>query len=249
MRLESTTMGQRFHHACIATLLVCTGLAPMFVRAQAHAYRLDPVHTRVLLAVEHAGYSMALGTVSGSTGVLWFNPDDWSDARLDVEVPLARLDFGDEAWNKATLARNLLDAQRHANARFVARHSQARGRERARVCGDLTLRGHTGPFCMDVTFNQLRRHPLPPFRHTIGFSARGELSRSAFGIRAWPGLVGDTVALRIEVEAVRDNATGADSEATRDAASSDDGDALQRAADALLDPPPETPSDDPQEHR
>ncbi len=34
--------------------------------ADADTYRLDPVHTRVLFTIDHAGYSQAMGTVSGS---------------------------------------------------------------------------------------------------------------------------------------------------------------------------------------
>ena len=32
-------------------------------------YNLDPVHTRVMFAIDHAGFSKAIGTVSGSTGI------------------------------------------------------------------------------------------------------------------------------------------------------------------------------------
>jgi hypothetical protein len=51
---------------------------------------------------------------------------------------------------------------------------------------------------------------MPPFRHTAGFSATGTLDRKAFGIDAWEGLIGDTVELRIEAEAVRRRAPQAD---------------------------------------
>jgi hypothetical protein len=54
-----------------------------------------------------------------------------------------------------------------------------------------------------VTFNQLKHHPMPPFRRTAGFSATATLSRKAFGIDAWPTVIGDEVELRIEAEAVR----------------------------------------------
>src|SRR5688572_4241072 len=55
--------------------------------ADPESWQLDPVHTRVLFAVEHAGFSKAMGTVSGSTGTLLFDRGDWSSARLDVRVP------------------------------------------------------------------------------------------------------------------------------------------------------------------
>jgi polyisoprenoid-binding protein YceI len=45
-------------------------------------YGLDPVHTRVMFAVSHAGFSQALGTVSGARGSLLFDRDDWRSAKL-----------------------------------------------------------------------------------------------------------------------------------------------------------------------
>lgn len=187
-------------------LLLCT--APWAVSAAPDTYRLDPVHTRVLFAVEHAGFSQALGTVSGSEGVLAFDTDDWSSATLTVSVPLQRLDLGDDKWNKAALARNLLDAERHPEARFVSTRVEPVDATHARVIGELTLRGVSHEVALDVTLNAVKRHPMPPFRRTAGFSATATLSRSAFGVDAWPSMIGDQVQLRIEAEALRDrNAT------------------------------------------
>ncbi|OHE85073.1 MAG: hypothetical protein A2579_12215 [Lysobacterales bacterium RIFOXYD1_FULL_69_11] len=168
-------------------------------------YAIDPVHTRVMFAVGHAGFSKALGTVSGSTGALLFDPEDWTAARLDVRVPMAAIDLGDEGWNRATLARNLLDAERHPEARFVSTDVTPIDDDSARACGQLTLRDVTRPLCMDVTLNALKRHPMPPFRRTAGFSATATLSRADYGITAWKSVIGDEVELRIEAEAVRDN--------------------------------------------
>lgn len=167
------------------------------------AYDIDPVHTRVLLAVDHAGFSKALGTVSGSTGRLWFDEDDWSSAAVAVVVPIARLDFGDAKWNTATLARNLLDAERYPDARFVSTRIEPLDAGRARVHGTLTLHGVSREVALEAVLNAAKRHPLPPFRRTVGFSATAMLSRSAFGVDAWPSVIGDAVELRIELEATR----------------------------------------------
>jgi len=183
-------------------LLLCT--APWAARAAPDTYRLDPVHTRVLFAVEHAGFSHALGTVSGSEGVLVFDPQDWRTATLSVSVPIQRLDLGDDKWNTATLARNLLDAERFPQARFVSTRVEPIDDSHANVTGQLTLHGVTAEVTLAVTLNALKRHPLPPFRRTAGFSATATLSRSAFGVSGWPSMIGDAVELRIEAEAVRD---------------------------------------------
>jgi polyisoprenoid-binding protein YceI len=201
-------MAHRFRHFLSGTAVA--GGAMLAALAGAHAaaagpatYAIDPVHTRVVFLVEHAGFSHAMGAISGSSGTLRFDRDDWRSARLDVTVPITRLDLGDAKWNAAVLASNLLDGERHPDARFVSREITGVDADHARVCGELTLREVTGPVCMDVTFNALKRHPLPPFRRTAGFSATATLSRKAFGITAWPSVIGDEVRLLIEAEAVR----------------------------------------------
>lgn len=191
--------------ACLAALLA-GGLAST-AHAQPASYRLDPVHTRVAFTVEHAGFSKAIGTVSGSTGTLLFDPDDWSSASLQVEVPMQRVDLGDEAWNRSTLGRNLLDAERFPVATFVSTRVEPVDATRATISGTLTLRGVSREVQMDVVVNAVKRHPLPPFRRTAGFSATLALDRSDFGIDAWPTMIGNRVELRIEAEATRSQNT------------------------------------------
>jgi polyisoprenoid-binding protein YceI len=203
-------MAYRFR-CLLACTLACAGAANA---AGPETYALDPVHTRVVFLVEHAGFSHAMGAVSGSSGTLRFDRDDWRSAQLDVTVPLTRLDLGDAKWNAAALASNLLDGKRYPEARFVSTQVEPIDAEHAKACGNLTLHGVTGPVCMEVTFNALKRHPLPPFRRTAGFSATATLSRKAFGIDAWPSVIGDEVKLLIEAEAVRSRAAQDGNEAS-----------------------------------
>ncbi|MES2669507.1 MAG: YceI family protein [Pseudomonadota bacterium] len=177
---------------------------------EAVRYSLDPVHTRVMFAIEHAGFSKAIGTVSGSTGQLVFDAEDWRVATLRASVPMARVDMGDAGWNKAALAGNLLDVDDHPEAVFVSTRVEPIAPNRASVHGTLTLRGVSREIVLDVTLNAVKRHPLPPFRRTVGFSATSMLSRKAFGIDAWPSVIGDAVELRIEAEAVRSRADDGD---------------------------------------
>lgn len=198
----------RTAHWIAAIAMAVALLAMASVRAADVAtYALDPVHTRIQFAVDHAGFSRALGAISGSTGTLRFDPDDWTTAALQVEVPLARLDLGDDRWNRATLARSLLDAETHPLATFVSTRVEPLAADRARVHGTLSLRGVSREVVLEVRLNQLKRHPLPPFRRTVGFSATTRLSRADFGMTAWKSVIGDSIELRIEAEAahLRDN--------------------------------------------
>jgi polyisoprenoid-binding protein YceI len=171
-------------------------------RAQAQEYRLDPVHTRILFAVDHAGLSTTLGTFSGATGTLSLDPDDWSTARVEASIPLARLDLGDEDWRDKMLERSFLDAATQPEARFVSTRIEPVDAQRARVIGTLSLRGRSREVALDVTLNALKRHPITR-RRSAGFSATGEIDRRDFGMDSWPNVIGHRVQLRIEAEAIR----------------------------------------------
>lgn len=169
----------------------------------ARAHAIDPVHTRIAIAIDHAGFSRAIGTVSGSTGTLHLVPGTWEGARVAVDIPLDRLDFGDADWNRAVGAGGLLDTGRHPRAHFRSTRVEAVDTDHARIHGELTLRGTTREVVLDTVRNGERRHPLPPFRHTVGFSATTTLSRADFGSTAWSSLIGDAVEVRLELEATR----------------------------------------------
>ena len=182
-------------------------------RAEEGTYALDPVHTRVMFSVSHSGFSNPMGTISGTTGTLVFDPDDWSKARVEAKIPLQRLELGDDKWNRAVLAKTFLDAERHPDVTFVSTKVEPIDANHATVIGNLTVRGKTRPVRLDVVLHQVKRHPMPPYRRTAGFSATGKLSRALFGINAWPSVVGDEVEIRLEVEGARARGGGGEEEA------------------------------------
>jgi polyisoprenoid-binding protein YceI len=175
--------------------------------ARAERYAIDPVHTRIGFQVSHAGFSSPIGTFSGATGTLEFDPADWSGAHVEVRVPIATLDLGDADWQRRILDGTFFDAKKFPEARFVSTQAVARGQDEADVVGELTLHGVTRPVRLHVKFNKLARHPLT-FRRTAGFSATATLSRKDFGMDKWAKLVGDEVRLVLEVEATRDKDAG-----------------------------------------
>jgi polyisoprenoid-binding protein YceI len=62
------------------------------------------------------------------------------------------------------------------------------------------LHGVTKPVTLDVVFNKVGPNPIDK-KNSAGFSARGKLKRSEFGMKAYLGPIGDEVDLIIEVEA------------------------------------------------
>lgn len=182
-------------------------LSPPLAAAPA-AYQIDPVHTRILFRVGHNGFSSTMGTFSRPEGVLWFDPDDWAAARLEVQIGTQTLDLGDADFDARIRHRAWLDVRAHPYARFVSTSVEPIDRDRARVHGTLTLRGISAPLTLEVRLNRHARTAYNAMRRTAGFSASATLSRRAFGLKAQPRAVDDAVHLMIEVEAIREAGHG-----------------------------------------
>jgi polyisoprenoid-binding protein YceI len=184
-------------------MLALAAAAPV----HAERFALDPVHTRVAFQVSHAGFSSPVGTFSQASGVLDFDPADWRAAHVEVRIPIATLQLGDEKWQGKILDATFFDAKKFPEAHFVSTRVEPKGENEAEVTGDLSLHGVTQPVLLHVKFNKLARHPLT-FKRTAGFSATATLSRKAFGMDSWQSVVGDEVRLLLEVEATRDKDAG-----------------------------------------
>ena len=226
---------------------------PALAHAAERVYQVDGSASTFRIAVGRAGlFSFAGHThevlASGIEGRVVADPEDLARSAVTLRFPAAGLRVtgkGEPAEDVAKVQAKMEGPDVLDVARFdevVFRSTGVEGREAGgvwnlRVAGELTLRGVTRPQCLEVTLNALKRHPLPPFRRTAGFSATATLSRADFGITAWKNVIGDSVELRIEAEAVRDRA-GNDDDATP---------VEPAPADAVPDstPPDSTPTPEP----
>ena len=208
-----------FVHAALLWGLLAVATSPM-ARAEVAEWRLDPTHSRVVFDVEHMGFSYALATLSTPTGRLRLDPEGWDGASVEVEIPMASLDFGDAEWNETMQGRNWFDVERFPVARFVSERVEPIDEDEARVHGTLTVRDVSAPVVLDVRRNAVKRNPLT-FRRMIGFSATATLDRRDFGLDRSANLIGQAVRVRLEVQAARGRAR--DDDAADAAAASDDG--------------------------
>lgn len=192
--------------ALTVLLAVIAAVAPVrAAAADATTWRFDPVHTQITFFVEHLGFAHAAGRVRVAGGWFRFDPDDWANAAVDATIDLASLDMGEAKWSEAVRSGQFLDVARWPTARFVARSLDTSGQPdgQAILRGELTLRGQTRPVELAVTFNRIGRDPYA-FKRKAGFSARATLARSAFGMKRYAEVVGETIEVRIEVEGIAD---------------------------------------------
>jgi polyisoprenoid-binding protein YceI len=176
------------------------------VDAPAGTYVVDKTHASITWRVKHLGLSMYTARFASFDSEIILDPRvptrstvtatiDPRSVRTDYPVP-EREDFD------KVVAERFLGGAAHPTIRFRSTGLTATGKTTGRMTGDLTMNGVTRPVTLDVTLNGAIIHPFTK-SPALGFSARGSLRRSEFGLTDLVGPVGDEVEIVIEAEYVK----------------------------------------------
>ena len=174
----------------------------------AGTYALDASHSQVGFAVRHLMVSKTRGRFSDFAGTVEIaeNPLESSVA---VTIQTASVDTRDEQRDGHLRSDDFFGVETHPAMTYVSRSVREAGKGRYVVEGDLTIKGVTQPVPFELTFEGGATDPWGGVR--IGFSARAELDREAFGLTWNQALetggvvVGKKVTIEIEAEAVKQN--------------------------------------------
>ena len=169
------------------------------------AYELDPAHSHVGFSVRHMMVSKTKGRFAEVRGTVQIAEDPLASF-VEVEIPVASIDTRDETRDGHLRSADFFDADNHPVLRYRSTSVTALGGDRWVVDGELTVRGVTRAVPLEVTFEGGAKDPWGGSR--IGFTARADLDREAFGL-TWNQaletggvLVGKQVRIDIEAEAV-----------------------------------------------
>lgn len=163
---------------------------------------IDPAHTNIAFMIDHLGYSMTLGRFAAFDIALAFDQNQVANSSLNVTVKTDSLSTFHAKRDEHLRSPDFFNTAEFPEMTFVSTAIERTGEKTGRVTGDLTLLGVTRPVTLDVTFNKAAPHPFNK-KMTVGFSARGMLKRSDFGMAYGLPAVGDEVQLIIEAEAVK----------------------------------------------
>lgn len=168
-------------------------------------YVLDKTHASVVGKIKHMGFSNYQFRFTKVDAEFTYDPKSPQDAKIKVTIDPASIDTSTGAdefglkFNKELAGDGWLEANKYPTATFVSTKVEPGAGQSGKVYGDLTLHGVTKPVVLDVTFNGVGSGFVPGSVKT-GFSAVTSIKRSEFGVSKYVPLVGDEVALSIEVE-------------------------------------------------
>ncbi|WP_299391220.1 YceI family protein [Pelagibius sp.] len=168
----------------------------------AQTYTLDSAHADVIFLVDHLGYSATVGRIGDVQGSITFDEAAVENSAVEIVMQAASLDTNHTKRDEHLRSAEFFNVEQFPTITFTSTGIAKTGDNTGTLTGDLTLLGVTKPVTLDVTFNLKSPHPIYEGKETVGFSARGSLKRTDFGMAAYAPAVGDEVELIIEVEAI-----------------------------------------------
>jgi polyisoprenoid-binding protein YceI len=174
----------------------------------AGAYSLDKAHATLLFRVSHLSFSHYTARFSKFDAQLQFDPANpaASSVKVTVDPQSISADNAPEGFMATLAGPEWLDAAKYPEMTYRSTKVERTGTNGLRINGRLSLHGVTRPVTLSGTYNGgYAGHPFDP-QARIGFSAKGVLQRSEFGVSYGipaPGTimgVSDDVEIIIEAE-------------------------------------------------
>lgn len=174
------------------------------VHAEPTRYVFDKEHTTILFFVDHLGFSDKIGQFREYEGELWWDEKNPEKSSVSITLKPASVDSGSTALDKVLQDKDWFNTAQYPDITFKSTQVKVTGGNTADVTGWMTLLGKEKPVTMQVTFNKSGVHPVNK-KFVSGFSLKGALKRSAFGMENGIPMVGDEVRFLAEVECFSDS--------------------------------------------
>jgi polyisoprenoid-binding protein YceI len=171
--------------------------APEPARVKAGSYTVDSAHTQVVFKVNHLGFNSYYGIFGGAKGSLTLDPAKPTASAVSIEIPIALILTTNNELNTHLKAPDFFDAAKFPTATFKSTSVAVEG-TKAKITGNLTLKGVTKPVVLDAWFTGAGVGPMNK-AETVGFEATTTVKRSDFGVSYGVPLVSDEVPLKITV--------------------------------------------------
>lgn len=187
----------------VAAFLAVTPLAT----AEVLEWSLDQAHSHVGFKIRHLMVSWVRGSFNTVSGTVWYDVDDLSTLRMEIDIDPASIDTGMAVRDRDLRGDEFFEVEKFPEIKFVSTKAVLQADDTVKLTGNLTMHGVTKEVTLDVDgLTAVVQSDAGP---RTGASATGRLVRSEFGLTYNPILeaggvtIGDEVVLEIDAELKR----------------------------------------------
>jgi polyisoprenoid-binding protein YceI len=176
--------------------------------AQQPTWQIDPAHSAAQFSVRHMMVSTVRGTFEKMSGTVLWDGKDITTASVEATIETASITTREPKRDAHLKSADFFDAAKFPRLTFKSVKIEPAGPGKAKMTGDLTIRGATKRAVFDV------EGPTPPIKDPygnarVGATATTKINRQDFGV-SWNGVldaggvvVGDEVTITVDIEIVR----------------------------------------------
>ncbi|MFN0025069.1 MAG: YceI family protein [Parvularculaceae bacterium] len=167
----------------------------------AGVYKSDPGHAYITFSYDHQGYSRPWLRWRTWSGDLNWNPAAPEQSSITATIDATSADSGVDAFDEHLRSADFFDVANHPTIAFASTGLSLNGPASGVMTGNLTIKGVTKPVTLDVTINKAADDAFAK-GYKLGFSGKGAVKRSDFGVDKYTPFVGDDVTVLVEAEFV-----------------------------------------------
>ena len=180
-------------------LLMSTGACA--VAAEPVTYTFDPTHTNVTWEVVHFGTSTTRGRFERIEGQVTLDKAE-RKGKVSLQIDMRSISTPVAPFTTVLRRKDFFDIEQYPTAYFVGERFDFEGDRIKSVRGEFTLKGVSQPLTLTATRFDCYLNPLFK-REVCGGDFEARLLRSPFGMTHSLPLVADEIALKIQVEGIR----------------------------------------------
>jgi polyisoprenoid-binding protein YceI len=160
-------------------------------------WQLDPMHTNAQFTVRHLGISNVQGEFTKITGTVQLDDQDVTNSTVSVTIDATSIDTRVSRRDDDLKSDHFFNVAQFPTITFQST-KVAKSGDGLKVTGNLTIRGVTKEVTLDVTGPSAPVKAMGGLRR--GAAASTTINRQDFGVAADPGMVGDQIAIQIDLE-------------------------------------------------
>jgi polyisoprenoid-binding protein YceI len=180
-------------------LLAALALAALPASAQ-DVYKIDPVHSQVAFQIRHF-VSKVSGRFAKFSGEIRVDTKDITKSTVEVTIDAASINTDNQTRDNHLKSPDFFDVAKYPAITFKSTSVKEVAKGKLEITGDFTLHGVTKRISFPIT-NAGTAPGMQPGSVVAGFTDGAlTLNRSDYGIKTFPGVLSDDVAISLDVEA------------------------------------------------
>ena len=176
-------------------------------------WEIDSSHSGIHFSVRHMVVAKVRGQFARWSGSVLAEDGDLGRAQVEAVIDASSIQTGVADRDTHLRSADFLDVASFPEITFKGSRVEKVSDEALRLTGDLTIRGVTREVALDVEYSGKTKDPWGNER--VGFTAKTAIERQDVGLtwnqvlEAGGVMVGDRIAIEIEVETVKQSAAKA----------------------------------------